>query len=570
MFRQTDRNLAMTVLPIVARELRVAARRPGVYRARGGLALAAVGVFVFALLVLARDGVPSSQHGVWIFRTLLTISFVFCLFAGAGLTADSLSEEKREGTLGLLFLTDLKGFDVVLGKLAANSLNALYGLVATLPVHVLSVQLGGVTASDLIRSAVLLLNTLFFSLVVGLLVSAISRDERKAMFATILFVSLAVMAPVVAGFLLTGLADGSVMERVVLGVVSFSPAYGVGHLLLGNTPRLGPPGWLFWSSVAWVHLVTWGLLAFACLRLPWVWQARERTTGAANFEERLEQRLYGEGAKRRRFRQRLLDLNPFLWLAQRERGKPLYVWLYLGAVGSTWLWGRTTQGDVMLDANTVVPTLLLVQGFFKVWVVSEACARLAHDRGNGALELLLSTPLTPAEVLRGQWLALRRQFLRPLLVFALLEFLLLRGAFASDLALMSVATLIADFVALGWMGMWLGLSARNLTRALLGTVFLVLVLPWLMIFTANSLVGYLDYLEVTRRLSSSLQTPAARQLVWFGVGILNSAFWGWLWARRRLRRDFRLVAMRRYQPPPESWWRRWFGGTRTGPPPHPA
>ena len=29
-------------------------------------------------------------------------------------TADSLSAEKREGTLGLLFLTDLRGYDVVL------------------------------------------------------------------------------------------------------------------------------------------------------------------------------------------------------------------------------------------------------------------------------------------------------------------------------------------------------------------------------------------------------------------------------------------------------------------------
>jgi ABC-type transport system involved in multi-copper enzyme maturation permease subunit len=560
----------MTILPIVERELRVAARRPGVYRSRSGLALVAMGVFAFALLFLVGDAVPSAQHGMWLFRTLLTVSFVFCLFAGAGLTADCLSEEKREGTLGLLFLTDLRGFDVVLGKLAANSLNALYGLVATLPVHVLTVQLGGVTPGELGQAALLLLNTLFFSLAAGLFVSTVSQDERKAMFATVLVVFVAVMGPAVVGFILGSVLNDIVgSERAVLAMVSFSPAYGLGHLLAGRTPVGAPPFWLFWTSLAWVHAVSWGLLSFACVRLPWVWQTRERATGVANFETRLEQRLYGEGPERRRFRHRLLDLNPFLWLAQRERGKPLYVWLYLGAVGGTWLWGRTTQGDVMFDANTVVPTLLLVQGFFKVWVVSEACTRLAHDRSNGALELLLSTPLTPEDVLHGQWLALRRQFLRPLIVLAALEFLLLQQAFSTGLAAMSVAMLVADVAALGWVGMWLGLSAKNLTRALLGTVGLVLVLPWLVTFGVNSFRGYLEGLLSTRAVSLPAREDFSRA-VWFVTGLLNNALWGWLWARRRLRGDFRLVALRRYQPAPEATWKKLLRRIGAGSSPRPA
>ena len=36
--------------------------------------------------------------------------------------------------LGLLFLTDLRGHDIVLGKLAATSLRAVFGLVAIVPV----------------------------------------------------------------------------------------------------------------------------------------------------------------------------------------------------------------------------------------------------------------------------------------------------------------------------------------------------------------------------------------------------------------------------------------------------
>ena len=67
-----------------------------------------------------------------------------------------MSEEKREGTLGLLFLTDLRGFDVVLGKLVACSLRGAYGLVAALPVIGLALLMGGVTGFELWRLALVL------------------------------------------------------------------------------------------------------------------------------------------------------------------------------------------------------------------------------------------------------------------------------------------------------------------------------------------------------------------------------------------------------------------------------
>jgi len=49
---------------------------------------------------------------------LLSTSFVLAC-AACALTADTLSGESREGTLGLLFLTDLRSWDVTLGKLAS-------------------------------------------------------------------------------------------------------------------------------------------------------------------------------------------------------------------------------------------------------------------------------------------------------------------------------------------------------------------------------------------------------------------------------------------------------------------
>ena len=95
-------------------------------------------------------------------------------------TSDCLSEEKREGTLGLLFLTDLKGYDVVIGKLTAKSMNSFYAVLSVVPILALPLLMGGVTAGEFARMALVVVNTLLFSLTLGICVSAVSHSPRKA------------------------------------------------------------------------------------------------------------------------------------------------------------------------------------------------------------------------------------------------------------------------------------------------------------------------------------------------------------------------------------------------------
>src|SRR5438045_3244086 len=122
----------MTFLPIVERELRAGSRRKATYRLRWWTALVAIiascGWLIFVWVLSGRGNL-----GKALFTILTSYTFALCVLAGIFLTSDTLSEEKREGTLGLLFLTDLKGYDVVLGKFVARSLNAFYALLALLP-----------------------------------------------------------------------------------------------------------------------------------------------------------------------------------------------------------------------------------------------------------------------------------------------------------------------------------------------------------------------------------------------------------------------------------------------------
>ncbi len=123
------------------------------------------------------------------------IALTFALLSGVFFTADSLSSEKRDGTMGLLFLTDLRGYDVVIGKLAATSLHGVYGLLTIFPIIAVPVLIGGISMRQFEREIWVLLDTLFFSLSVGLLISALAREARQAFMAT--FLALIVVAAVV-------------------------------------------------------------------------------------------------------------------------------------------------------------------------------------------------------------------------------------------------------------------------------------------------------------------------------------------------------------------------------------
>src|SRR6266566_65623 len=160
----------MTFLPIVDRQLRESSRRPATYRMRSLLALAALAIWFFLLIAGRNSG--GVRKGMMLFIAIGVLALGFCLVAGIFLTADCLSEEKRAGTLGLLFLTELKGYDVVLGKLVATSLHSFYGLLTILPLLALPLLMGGVTPGEFWRMTLALMATLFFSLSTGMVVSA--------------------------------------------------------------------------------------------------------------------------------------------------------------------------------------------------------------------------------------------------------------------------------------------------------------------------------------------------------------------------------------------------------------
>src|SRR4051812_48503851 len=153
----------MPMWPVAAREARIAARSPRTYGWRA--IVTAIGIIAIPMsLWLARG---AASQGPAVFIGISAMAFTYCLLGGAARTADAIAEEKRENTLGLLFLTDLKVSDVISGKLLASSATLFFGLLALLPLLGIPALLGGVTSRDLWQMALCLVNTMFFSISFG-------------------------------------------------------------------------------------------------------------------------------------------------------------------------------------------------------------------------------------------------------------------------------------------------------------------------------------------------------------------------------------------------------------------
>lgn len=543
----------MTFLPIVGRELRVASRRRSTYWMRAAAALWALGLGTWLFLVVQNETPPDIAKAL---LGLLTGSaLLYALLSGVRSTADCLSEEKREGTLGLLFLTDLKGYDVVLGKLFASSLGTFYGVMAVVPMLAIPLLLGGVTLGEFGRMALVILNTMFFSLSVGMAASSVSRSARKAA-ATTLFIVLFISAVLPA--IGVGFAQRVNANRVHPGFLLASPGYGY-YLAWDFTFRV--QGKLFWYSLGAIHALGWLFLALASWVAPRSWQDKTRGKTVARWSELWTAWSYGKPEERKHFRKRLLDRNPFLWLVARARFKPALVWAVLFLLGGAWALGLAKYGREWLSVGLYMVTGIILNLLLKAWFTAETCRQVIEDRQSGALELLLSTPLSVPELLRGQILALRRQFLGPglvvLMVFFVLLFAGLREIYSERSLwvltwVSAMVLLVGDVLALFWVAMWDGLSARRPQRAATSSLARVIALPWLVVAIAFLVM------TLTMMVRGDSDLPGYF-FFWVLLGASVATDFAFAaHARHKLLTAFREVAARRYLPR-ERFWFRLFG-----------
>ncbi|MCI0536119.1 MAG: hypothetical protein L0Z50_12915, partial [Verrucomicrobiales bacterium] len=514
----------MTILPLVEREVRIATRRPHAYRIRLGIATGAMVIAVWGLWAWS-SWIAGAFVGHSLFRTLAGIAFVGSLGAGVLLTADGLSQERREGTLGLLFLTDLRPADIVFGKLAAKALLPFYGLLALLPALSVFTVVGGVTGGELCRTMLALANTLFVSLSVALFTSMLCTEQRLAH--ALAFLAIAALA---GGSLVLGGLPNTRSAAIFKALAhSFSLT---ATFEFAEEKQFRAASALFQRSLVGSHLVGWISLFLTCWGLPAAWKERKSAHTSVSLAFWLGR--LGLPASSARARARMLDLNPLTWLGERLRLRALAVWaLPLFALLSWYGLSLATSGPVRFAA-----ALLWAGGVHvaaRLWIAMDASHAFGASRRDGTLESLLGTPLSSSEIASGMVVALRHRFLGPTLTVALISLgaalkLFFAGeSLAAAALVLAAATLALDISCISWIGLWRGLSAKGSTAAILWTTACTICLPaaWFML-----LRGLFEHSPPAEFLGPFLVMSVANNLLFRAS------------ARTRLDEHFRTLALR--------------------------
>jgi hypothetical protein len=409
--------------PVVERELRVALLRRKARSQWLKAAWAAGGVTFWFLILLALS---SRRHiGSTLFNILFALGCGAVVVRGFSLTADLLSEERRNGTLGLLVLTGLTPLEIFANKLLGAVFLTAYGLLGALPFFAIPFLAGGVSNIQFLCALVFLTNALLFCIAVGLLASVLHGEGGQAQITALVITAALCLAAPIARWI----SDSALGIRAFPQEwVASSPAYGA-YLVFNNFSGTSPR--VFWSNSALMLSYSLIALLFAALILQHTWRDGPETLAPKAWRDRWQNWTRGSAIWQRRLRARLLFRNPFSWLAARDRGPVLAAQAVLAVAGLAWaaifLLGvrrRFVTGDAIL-ASIIVHQVLN-------WILAYAAGkRFAEERQSGGFEILLTTPVDVWSIIDGQNKGLIIQFKSVWLMALALDAVFMWSGFAA-------------------------------------------------------------------------------------------------------------------------------------------
>jgi len=305
------------------------------------------------------------------------------------------------------------------------------------------------------------------------------------------------------------------------------------------------------------HVLSWGLLAVAGRIVESGW--REDTSQPTDPTASLPPwpGLGNKGNEPARIQEywpvRMQD-DPAGWLARRRLRHRHMIWLSMVAMvvgpylAMLILWfqpaapliGLYTAVDL---ASAFLPVVLLL-------FITTRC--FAEARRGGEMEMVLSTPLSARELVLGQWRALWRQLRAPSIVaLAVVAFIVLvryldhspTFAFgAPSLAYYNVQCVnrVLCGLAACWLGLYLGLRADSISRAVGYGLLWLFIGPW---FATWAFWVLIVSLFPTAFLGGSMMLFTLAQVVPVAIDCLYFIGVTW-WSRRQLIRRLRELTAR--------------------------
>ncbi len=433
--------------PIFQRELLTVPRRSSHYVTRaaylGGLWVVAVTAW---LATLGWSQSPTlgetARFGSVLFQVVTFVQLALFLFFSALSSASAIAKEKDRRTFILLLMTDLRNYEIVLGKVLGSLLPIAVLELATLPFLMLLVLLGGIALEQVLQVMLILAATTLAAGALGGLI-ALWRDRTfQSLALTVLYLGLYLL--LVRGLAVLPRLVPAISEGQIAGIQQWLEpflALGSAHQadLSGEVHLAGPYGY---ALVMLAFAVLLSLFGIWRLR---VWNPsgepiiqRERPEEAEDKERELLQTGKTEGRVSVHAAPgavRHVDGNPILWREMNTRAygrRPFLVKLaYLIVLGLICYYALAP-----LVLESAHPPFAAALGMLPVIVLSlllvtaQATTAITSERDTGALDLLLVTDLSPKEFIFGKILGIcyntKEYLLPPLLlagVYATLGFL---------------------------------------------------------------------------------------------------------------------------------------------------
>lgn len=386
------------MLPIVHREMAVAARRRSTYGFRGLAAFIAF-VILFATWMDLRQPGNSMPNGKGLLWSITVVGCVVATWQGIVRAARCLSEERANGTLGLLFLTPLKTVDVVSGKFTAAALLSLQMAITLAPMLAVTALFGGVSFGEVARASLWVANVTFFFIAASMLASALTASEVAAMALSLLFAS----AVIIHG-------QYEVRQNLIfadqkaLFLNPISSALGMADSNYNGLPHF------YWNGMVTGHLAAWTMLWITSLALKNNWH-RAEVFPMLKFLWTRQPKPIRRGAVCR-----LGNNGPVEWLIVRNvyPSAPLVMVLLCLAVSVPF-----RDKDIRLFMGGVAAVMMLMG------VVVHSAVSVARAKQAGLLDLLAVAPISDEEIVDGQMRGLKRLFF------------------------------VASVVTIGWIALWL-------------------------------------------------------------------------------------------------------------------
>lgn len=472
----------MNVLPVIARELRTQARQPFTYwlRMLGLVAmLGAVGAFM-----LESGLTPGSGGRLFAFLHTTLLLSIWVLVPMS--VADCLSQERREGTLGLLLLTPLRPWDIVLAKAAAHALRAFTLWLVVLPVMALAFLQGGVGWREALLSASINFSSLCAAIGAGVVASAFCRQWLRALPLAAIF-SILAAGLVAAGKTLTLFLILMPFMPRRISFPSLNQFLGEGwnyftdwqatwsQIFSGVGMRTGYLGALMFgeavSSLA-VFSFSLGLLWLAARNVRRRWREEPPSARAQQIEKVFCEPVIGVSLLRGWMRRKLAR-NPIGWLEQRRWSGRLVIWAWFAIIISVESLIFTDPNFVRGYSGAQVVMGLLLAGS----MAASAAGSFRRERETGVLELLLVSPLTTGQLIGGRLRGLWGQFLPSIMMLLGIWIYLetLRQPIEGNIP--GIWFFLVTFTVVPVIGLFFSVSRKTFISAFLFTLAFVFVMP---------------------------------------------------------------------------------------------